>query len=231
MFESKTEISGEGFECKDISGRLYLWTPTDVKPTRLIITAHGYRRTCSTFQIKNDLTLNFYSEDKNSVEDPGLKKFYEGTAKPAETLKKGGSCYNYILSKYTNSARNTSHNKQNETYQGINKLMKEDYKASGNTLLATSQGAYADKVIGPGLHELNRKIAMKSIFLKKSAVLTVRHRRLRADVNLEWVLNELKKKGHNFSVIDCLFCRNTIWTAVVGSLPIGGDYSDSVPVS
>ncbi len=134
----KTEIATGYYECVDIAGRLYLWMPKKQKPSRLIITAHGLRRTCHMFKIKRKMTLNFYSRDKNSVQDPGLRNFYEGRAVPAETIKQGGSCYNYILSKYTNSRRNTSHNKKGESYQGINNLMAEDYMKKAGPCRVTS---------------------------------------------------------------------------------------------
>ncbi len=231
MFESKTEIATGDFECKDIAGRLYLWTPKKHKPKRLIITAHGHRKTCHMFKIKREVMLNFYSSDKNSVQDPGLRKFYEGKAKPVETLSQGGSCYNYILSKYTNSTRNNSHNNKGESYQTINGLMAEDYMKKGRELQVQITDAYLDKMIGPNRYESMRKQALKYMKMKPAAILTIRNRRFKADVNLEWVLDVLHQKGYEFSRIDCLFCRNTLISAMIGSLPFGGSYSDKVVVT
>lgn len=227
MFESKTQIAQGDFSCVDISGRAYLWTPKKgPKPDRLIITAHGIRTTTTMFKIKQESILKFYSNDKNSVQDPGLKKFFEGKAVPVETLRKGSNCYNYILTKYTNSARNASHNKNGETYNSIQTLMENDYVQQGMDGLA--ELIELGGAMPSGVRAAMRSNAMKNFKVKPACILTIRNRRFKADINLEWMLGELQKKGHTFSVIDCLFCRNTAWTAFVGSLPVGGKYSDAV---
>ncbi len=88
--------------------------------------------------------------------------------------------------------------------------------------------AYLNKKMGPGQYEVLRKATLSYMKMKLAAILTIRNRRLKADVNLEWVLDVLHQKGHKFSQIDCLFCRNTLITTMIGSLPFGGDYSDRV---
>ncbi|AWF81095.1 hypothetical protein BTJ40_09865 [Microbulbifer sp. A4B17] len=89
---------------------------------RLIITAHGHRRTTSTFKIKYNVNLHFYSRDKFSVNDPGLGQFYTRGANSVEDWGLNDNCFNYILTKYTSSSTN-KHNTNNETYASINAVM------------------------------------------------------------------------------------------------------------
>lgn len=226
MFASKSQILNGGFDCDDISGRMYLWTPKGINPDRLIISAHGIRRTTSSFVLRGDSVINFYSHDKYSVKDPGIKKFYEGFPKPVETLRRGDQCFNYILSKYTNSANNSRHNTMNESYDGIQKIITTNYDEKRMNDLYTFVEMM--RAVPAGKQGDLFKSVMKSFRMRPASILTIRNRRLRADINLQWVLNELARKNYHFKTIDCLFCRNNLWTALVSELPVGGSYMETV---
>lgn len=229
MFQSKSQIENGNFECIDLGGKAYLWTPPGRHPKRLIITAHGIRATGSKFILNYDGVLNFYSDDKNSVEDPGLKKFYLGNATPKESIIRGRSCYNYSLSKYTNSALNSSHNKNNETYDSINDMVKHDYASEGAKALADLAKLGAE--IPDGTKTMWIKQAMDTLSIEPSCILTIRNRMPHGGVNLKWVIDTLQANGYQFDIIDCLFCRNTVMSSLISMLPVGGDYSDAVPVT
>ncbi|MCX2795062.1 hypothetical protein Q2E61_07880 [Microbulbifer thermotolerans] len=226
MFASKSQILNGGFDCVDVSGRMYLWTPKGKSPDRLIINAHGIRRTTASFVLRGDAVINFYSHDRNSVRDPGIKRFYEGKTVPVETLRKGDQCFNYILAKYTNSSNNSRHNGEYESYDKIQEIMATDYIKKGMDDLSTVIDM-GDKVPA-GMRESLRKSAMNSMKLRPASILTIRNRRLRADINLEWGLNALAENGYHFKKIDCLFCRSTLWTSFVDMLSVGASYGDDV---
>ncbi|MEY4589320.1 MAG: hypothetical protein RL497_1396 [Pseudomonadota bacterium] len=216
MFESKTQINGDGWQCVDIEGKAFLWTPQGgTTSNRLIITAHGHRKTASMFRLKRG-GINFYSVDGNSVNDPGLRNFYEGNAVPVETLNNGNQCYNYILTKYTNSERTTNHNELGESYNGVNALMNKTY------------GGFSEATLN-GLPEFERNQAVRQNNFVKPSILTIRNLHFKSNVNLEWVLNNV---GHRFGVIECLFCRNTLITAALSSISAARfPYSNDVPIT
>lgn len=227
MFSSKSQISTGNYNCVDIAGHMYLWTPavTLGTPRRLIISAHGLRRTTYSFQIQQNTTLNFYSADKYSVIDPILGRFYEKKhrAAPVDTLKRGDRCYNYILTKYTNSERNKSHNKKGETYNSIQDLMHRDFEGEAMDL-----NAHVHK-IPAGMPNLTKDVMGRIADYNRVAtacVLTIRYRRFRTFVNLKWALKALEKRGYIFEQVDCLFCRNNLWTGMLGRL--GYNYSQTV---
>ena len=157
--------------------------------------------------------------------------FFKGKATPTESFKLGQRCYDYNLSKYTNSDRNTSHNKVNETYASVNGLITEDYEANAlSQLQALSESPYPPQVTADIEAILKKKLAFEPM-----SILTIRNRRARLSTSLSEVLNALERKGYRYETVDCLFCRNTIWTGIAGTISgklnmKRGQFSDNVPV-
>ncbi|GLS25134.1 putative adhesin [Marinibactrum halimedae] len=223
FFKCKSQILTGNYNCVDIAGKMYLWTPKNLgglgQPKRLIISAHGGRRTNFTFRITQNTTLNFYSNDGRSVTDPGIWKFYQQKhrATPQDTYTQGDRCYNYILSKYTNSRGKKNHNKGSESYDIIESLMKKDFQKDAQevsnalvTMMGSKNTPEATKAI---LIRDNLKRLQDLNAMSAACVLTIRNRRspFMASVNLKWVLDELESRGYDFNQVDCIFCRNSLW--------------------
>lgn len=231
MFENKSEINNKTYTCIDLEGIAYLWIPPKKRTNRLLITAHGARLTGKKFLIQTDHDIHFYSRDRYSVADPGIDNFFKGKATPTESFKLGQRCYDYDLSKYTNSERNTSHNKSNETYGLINKLITEDYEADALSQLQTlSNASYPPQVTADLVALLNKKMTFEPM-----SILTIRNRRTRLSTSLSQVLKTLERNGYHYDDVDCLFCRNNTWTGIASTISSTfnmkrGRYTDSVPV-
>ncbi|WHI47502.1 putative adhesin [Microbulbifer sp. VAAF005] len=217
-----SEVAAAGYyQCVDLDGRAWLWTPRGMATNRLIITAHGLRRTNTSFKIEYNVNLHFYSRDKFSVNDPGLARFYSRGANSVEDLGINDPCFNYILTKYTSSATNR-HNTNNETYTSVNAIMSHNNSDSRRRRIQNANN----------IGMVAKANSIQSF--QPPSILTIRNRQFMAAVNLKWVLDTLERKGHHFNDIDCLFCRNTLWTgavAVMSGLSGGDKYSDDVAIN
>lgn len=205
VFSSKSKMKsmGEqsGFVVHGLEHKMYLFYPKD-GTNHLIISAHGGHTLTTTnkFNVPTDTILRFYSEDKNSVLDPGFNKFYEKEAVPKEIISEGESCFDYVLTKYQGS-----HNKMGETYDSIAKTMNAVFKQR-NALLADAAKAGAK-----GNTKAQDKMLNMAAANKTPAVLTIRNRHFRSDVNLSFALEQVKKEYSGIQLIDCLFCRSTLF--------------------
>jgi hypothetical protein len=196
----------EGLTVYSIGGIMYLFMPQE-KTNRVVISAHGGReKTTLSFRVQTDVVLQFYSADTNSVLDPGMMNFYFAEAAPKEIITEGDLCYNYTLSKY----QGKDHNKMGETYQTIARAIGDCVRGK-RELLAGAQKATSEKA--------KSKLLQGAAKNKPAAVLTIRNRWFRSEVNLSYAIDQVKRISKEIVIFDCLFCR---------SMEGGG--SDSVPL-
>jgi hypothetical protein len=186
--------------------RMYLFVPlrgTD----RVVISAHGGReKNTKAFKVPSDVVLRFYSEDMNTVLDPGFNNFYGGEAAPKEICTEGDDCYDYTLSKY----QGTGNNKMGETYDSIAKCLNRVAKDK-NTFLTLAKNQSTEQKKSALLNAAARE--------KLAAVLTIRNRVFRSDVSLSYALAQVKATVPSIVIFDCLFCR---W--------LKGGKDDAVPI-
>ena len=200
IFSSKSKMKkmGEqdGFVVHSIEHCMYLFMPK-AGTNRVIISAHGGRsKNTKDFHVPSDVVLRFYSEDTNTVLDPGFNKFYTQEAVPREIITEGEPCFNYDLSKYQGS-----HNKQGETYDSIAKQINQVAKSRKNLLND------AGKAEAGGKKGLSDKLKSGASREKLAGVLTIRNRMLRGDVNLQFAIEQVKATAPEIVIFDCLFCR------------------------
>lgn len=209
IFSSRSQMKQmgkqEGFNVFGLEDRLYLFIP-ETGTDRVIISAHGGReKNTNAFQVPDDVVLRFYSDDKNTVLDPGFSNFYSREAAPKEILTETDKCYDYTLSKYQGS-----HNKMGETYGSIAKALSGAAKTKAN-LLKSAETAKSDKSKNLFLNKANQE--------KMAAVLTVRNRLFRSDISLSYAISQVKAVAPHIVIFDCLFCR---W--------LSGGKDDAVPL-
>lgn len=209
IFSSKSAMkkmgTQEGFTVYSLEGRMYLLLPKD-GTDRVIISAHGGRsKSTRDFRVPSDVVLRFYSEDTNTVLDPGFSKFYQSEAAPKEIACEGDTSFDYCLSKYQGG-----HNKMGETYQSIAKAINDSARTK-KSLLTTASKTTDAKVKNKLLNGAARE--------KLAAVLTIRNRMLRGDVNLSSAIDQVKAVAPQIVIFDCLFCR---W--------MSGGKDDAVPL-
>jgi hypothetical protein len=202
LFSSKSKMKklGEqsGFEVLSLDHRLYLLLPK-VPTNRVIISAHGGREltNANSFTVPTDTILRFYSEDMNTVLDPKIAEFYRKEAAPKEILSEGERCFDYILTKY----QGKDNNKMGETYESIANLINGELKHMQKALDdAQVAGARGNARAQAKLEQIARNVKM-------AAVLTVRNRMFRANVNLSEVLALVRAAAPQIQLFDCLFCR------------------------
>lgn len=172
---------------------MYLFMPK-AGTNRVVISAHGGRtRTTNAFTVPSDSVLRFYSEDTNSVLDPGLDNFYTFEVIPREIISESEPCYDYQLSKYQGR-----HGNRNETYASIAQTITRESE-SRQSFLANAAEAGSDKLKGTYLKEASKR--------KLAAVLTIRNRIARGDVNLSFAIEQVKSIAPEILIFDCLFCR------------------------
>jgi hypothetical protein len=183
----------EGFTVLSLEGRMYLFLPK-AGTDRVIISAHGGRsKTTKDFRVPSDAVLRFYSEDTNVVLDPGFDSFYAKEAAPKEIVYESETCFNYELSKYQGS-----HNTQGETYQSIAKTINRVAKTKDTLLTQAGKQTDAGK---------KSRLLTGAAREKLAAVLTIRNRVLRGDVNLAYAIDQVKAAAPQIVIFDCLFCR------------------------
>lgn len=197
LFSSRTKMKrlGEHGELTvhSLSEQMYLFVPkggTD----RVVISAHGGRtQTTQPFTVPSDSVLRFYSEDTNSVLDPGLDNFYTFEVMPREIIAESEPCYDYELSKYQGR-----HGNRSETYASIADTITRESKAKHSFLTAAAKTTNA-QVKSASLKEASKR--------KLAAVLTIRNRFNRPDVNLSLAIEQVKNVAPEILIFDCLFCR------------------------
>lgn len=212
IFSSKSKMKKmgeqEGFIVHAIEGCMYLLVPKE-GANRVIISAHGGRsKNTKDFRVPKDMVLRFYSEDTNTVLDPGFSNFYEKEAAPKEIVYEGEPCFNYSLSKYQGG-----HNKMGETYDSIAKTINSAAKQRKSLL---TDAGHAESVGKTKQANIMKNMAAGH---KLAAVLTIRNRVMRGDVSLAFALEQVKAVEPKIVIVDCLFCR---W--------MSGGKDDAVPL-
>ena len=183
---------------KKLGDRLYIFESSTTSH-RCLITAHGgYWAGTKKFTVPNGVTLHFYAPHGNVLSDPGISFLYnQPDMKPTETITGGHPCYNYILSKYQGR-----HGSQKETYEAI---------AGSVTGVDTRLQNYQsdlNKALDKGNERVVGVLLKGAAGLRNAHVVTIRHRRLRTDVNLKYVIDKVRESYPEVTEFHCSHCRS-----------------------
>ncbi|MEM7741386.1 MAG: putative adhesin [Pseudomonadota bacterium] len=198
--DMKNLQSSENYTVSEIGECLYIYVPK-VAPQRVIISSHGGHAMVggtNNFTVGEDTVLQFYSDDRYSVNDPGFTNFFTKLGAPKEVLSTGDTCYDYILTKYQGT-----HNKMKETYASIGAAI--DHMAH----LAQDYAKAAEQMTDAGQSKIAAQYASKAAYASKiPAVLTVRNRAFRSNMTLSAAIEGVQMAAPSVQIFDCLFCRS-----------------------
>ena len=198
--DMKNLQSSDNYTVSEIGECLYIYVPKD-PPQRVIISSHGGHAMVggtNSFTVGDDTVLQFYSDDRYSVNDPGFTNFFTSLGAPKEVLSTGDTCYDYILTKYQGT-----HNKMKETYESIGAAI--DHM----TNLAQDYAKVAAQQSSAGKSDIAAKYEAKAAHASKvPAVLTVRNRKFRSNMTLSAAIEGVKMAAPSVQIFDCLFCRS-----------------------
>ena len=170
------------YNVRKLSKFAYIFVPSNTEklPDRLVITSHGSRLTSDKFTVRHDTQLRFFSEDKHSLEDPSTTTFLIKATEKSQPVE--------VISK---QARCYNYD--------LEKYTNSDKNSSHNN---------ADE----NYEELQNMLNELQEFSEHSTpcVLTIRNRWSLPSVPLKKVITNLRKKGFQFTTIDCLFCRSKL---------------------
>ena len=183
---------------KPLGDRLYIFE-SSLTTHRCMITAHGgYWMGTGKFTIPQGITIYLYAPHGTVLSDPGIDFLTnEKGNEPIDILQGGSQCWNYILSKYQGR-----HGSQKETYQSIASHVKKNddiisgFNESINTALDKGNEVAANKMIN---------YAIKN---RGAHVVTIRHRRFKADVNLKHVIDKVTAAYPDVTEFHCSHCRS-----------------------
>lgn len=209
FFASGTRMQNLGnhgdYSVHALGDKLYAFIPGQ-PTTHAIISAHGGHHLVSNvnqFTTPAGVTLNFYGPDQRNLFDPGMRNFYvmRQSAQVVETIAPGNPCFNYILTKYQ-----TAPSPNAESYESIGTILTNEVQALQN--LQNVRARY----IQQGNHAMAQVKANQAALHPQAAVITVRNRRFRSNVNLKEVLTAVRGAFPGLVTFDCLFCRGHFWS-------------------
>jgi hypothetical protein len=183
---------------KKLGDRLYIFESSKGSHSCMISAHGGYWIGTGKFTVPQGITIYLYSQHGTVLSDPGIGFLTKDDGiQPVETLTSGQKCYKYMLSKYQGY-----HGSQKETYKKISEKVDDVDKR------VDLYQNDINKMLDKGGQEKNINVLLTSNATRASHIVTIRNRRLKTDVNLEFVVKKVLKSYPSVTEFHCSHCRS-----------------------
>ena len=226
-----TDIQSTGvFMPSAVGGNVYVWSPAGRPPsetgrTGCVITAHGRQALVSSFyrsRLSKRVTMHFYCPNGYNLVDPDLLPIVTGRIAASDRCTSASARQDYVISKCQGKHNPTG----KETYKLIQQDLHPGFLIEQTTSHYVKEKATWDRVFesNPSAHEKQlEKMERDELGLLGNIrevcydVVTLRHRRGRADMTLFQLVAQLHAAGFHYTDIHCSFCRGPALGEGLGS--------------
>lgn len=200
-----------GYIANEVGRNLYVWTEQRSKGrpshSKCVISAHGAAALiCNEGQRSKlpNTQVVFYGPHGSMLQNPGLYEIVTGLQRSYESCNAKALSQDYELAKSQDAHQSASGKAESkrgtgESYQFIGEQMHRMGEHTWSQLGYTAQGLAFYEQLAAIKDNYGRPIDMD--------IVTVRSRKMFADITLFEVINQLWSNGYKYQEFHCAFCR------------------------